>query len=161
MLYTVRSCFFSSRRRHTRYISVTGVQTCALPICVARLVDFAHATRADEIDDFVGAHARAGVKVGDGVGVERLRARARFILAKQLFDLTAELGVIVAGFGEKGIALDAHALQRSVVEHRGLSPAFRRHVTCGRSGAPTRRARLRPLAPKRSSALRSGLWPDV
>ena len=27
--------FFSSRRRHTRYISVTGVQTCALPICFA------------------------------------------------------------------------------------------------------------------------------
>ena len=28
--------FFSSRRRHTRYISVTGVQTCALPISVHR-----------------------------------------------------------------------------------------------------------------------------
>ena len=27
-----RGFFFSSRRRHTRYISVTGVQTCALPI---------------------------------------------------------------------------------------------------------------------------------
>ena len=27
--------FFSSRRRHTRYISVTGVQTCALPILYA------------------------------------------------------------------------------------------------------------------------------
>ena len=26
--------FFSSRRRHTRYGTVTGVQTCALPICV-------------------------------------------------------------------------------------------------------------------------------
>ena len=26
--------FFSSRRRHTRYISVTGVQTCALPILI-------------------------------------------------------------------------------------------------------------------------------
>src|ERR1044072_1642748 len=25
--------FLSNRRRHTRYISVTGVQTCALPIC--------------------------------------------------------------------------------------------------------------------------------
>src|ERR1044071_3182037 len=25
--------FFSSRRRHTRYPLVTGVQTCALPIC--------------------------------------------------------------------------------------------------------------------------------
>ena len=28
--------FFSSRRRHTRYISVTGVQTCALPISELR-----------------------------------------------------------------------------------------------------------------------------
>src|SRR6056300_1044150 len=25
--------FFSSRRRHTRFLNVTGVQTCALPIC--------------------------------------------------------------------------------------------------------------------------------
>ena len=29
-----KNFFFSSRRRHTRYISVTGVQTCALPICL-------------------------------------------------------------------------------------------------------------------------------
>src|SRR3546814_1008658 len=28
-----QSCFFSSRRRHTRCALVTGVQTCALPIC--------------------------------------------------------------------------------------------------------------------------------
>src|SRR3546814_9760861 len=27
--------FFSSRRRHTRCALVTGVQTCALPICYA------------------------------------------------------------------------------------------------------------------------------
>src|ERR1043166_3850282 len=27
--------FFSSRRRHTRFRNVTGVQTCALPICLA------------------------------------------------------------------------------------------------------------------------------
>src|SRR6056300_1433308 len=26
--------FFSSRRRHTRFLNVTGVQTCALPICL-------------------------------------------------------------------------------------------------------------------------------
>src|SRR3546814_9260693 len=26
-------CFFSSRRRHTRCALVSGVQTCALPIC--------------------------------------------------------------------------------------------------------------------------------
>src|SRR3546814_16636132 len=28
--------FFSSRRRHTRCALVTGVQTCALPICLSR-----------------------------------------------------------------------------------------------------------------------------
>src|SRR3546814_363225 len=31
--------FFSSRRRHTRCALVTGVQTCALPICTVELVD--------------------------------------------------------------------------------------------------------------------------
>ena len=30
--------FFSSRRRHTRYISVTGVQTCALPIYATEML---------------------------------------------------------------------------------------------------------------------------
>src|SRR3546814_2788298 len=32
-------CLFSSRRRHTRCALVTGVQTCALPICPAKLDD--------------------------------------------------------------------------------------------------------------------------
>src|SRR3546814_6238827 len=31
--YSVACFFFSSRRRHTRCALVTGVQTCALPIC--------------------------------------------------------------------------------------------------------------------------------
>src|SRR3546814_18164343 len=31
--------FFSSRRRHTRCALVTGVQTCALPICRRRVPD--------------------------------------------------------------------------------------------------------------------------
>src|SRR5881275_2712007 len=35
-------CFFcSSRRRHTRLFRVTGVQTCALPICKDLPADFA------------------------------------------------------------------------------------------------------------------------
>ena len=32
-----RYFFFSSRRRHTRCADVTGVQTCALPICLVEL----------------------------------------------------------------------------------------------------------------------------
>src|SRR6056300_1283549 len=31
--------FFSSRRRHTRFLNVTGVQTCALPIHDALPID--------------------------------------------------------------------------------------------------------------------------
>src|SRR3546814_7317755 len=33
--------FFSSRRRHTRCALVTGVQTCALPICRSRMAALA------------------------------------------------------------------------------------------------------------------------
>src|SRR3546814_9224173 len=32
VIFGFRLFFFSSRRRHTRYALVTGVQTCALPI---------------------------------------------------------------------------------------------------------------------------------
>src|SRR3546814_2951147 len=42
--------FFSSRRRHTRCALVTGVQTCALPICsMTRDALIAAATRLTEI----------------------------------------------------------------------------------------------------------------
>src|SRR3546814_6640261 len=40
-LVSVFLFFFSSRRRHTRCALVTGVQTCALPICT-RLVACSH-----------------------------------------------------------------------------------------------------------------------
>src|SRR3546814_9262997 len=36
IVHYVLDFFFSSRRRHTRCALVTGVQTCALPICGAR-----------------------------------------------------------------------------------------------------------------------------
>src|SRR3546814_1627891 len=39
LLCTVLFFFFSSRRLHTRCALVTGVQTCALPILVAILID--------------------------------------------------------------------------------------------------------------------------
>src|SRR3546814_18608421 len=38
MLCFIFFFFFSSRRRHTRCALVTGVQTCALPICVVRTI---------------------------------------------------------------------------------------------------------------------------
>src|SRR3546814_6417254 len=40
--------FFSSRRRHTRCALVTGVQTCALPICAVLVPDAAEITVHDQ-----------------------------------------------------------------------------------------------------------------
>src|SRR3546814_20383501 len=42
--------FFSSRRRHTRCALVTGVQTCALPICHSVIRLRSHATNFVESD---------------------------------------------------------------------------------------------------------------
>src|SRR3546814_18284767 len=38
-MYDFLYFFFSSRRRHTRCALVTGVQTCALPICIVDAVE--------------------------------------------------------------------------------------------------------------------------
>src|SRR3546814_1072351 len=38
--------FFSSRRRHTRCALVTGVQTCALPICFAAAAEKLNVTQS-------------------------------------------------------------------------------------------------------------------
>src|SRR3546814_9302667 len=43
------SFFFSSRRRHTRCALVTGVQTCALPICLMFTADIIDANEAVRI----------------------------------------------------------------------------------------------------------------
>src|SRR3546814_5504781 len=42
--------FFSSRRRHTRCALVTGVQTCALPICYDQIMTLSAATPAALVD---------------------------------------------------------------------------------------------------------------
>src|SRR3546814_4974903 len=46
--------FFSSRRRHTRCALVTGVQTCALPICPREEVDLTPRATRVRIDLKVG-----------------------------------------------------------------------------------------------------------
>src|SRR3546814_9759285 len=46
--------FFSSRRRHTRCALVTGVQTCALPICSSTLNSIAFTWRSKSASTSAG-----------------------------------------------------------------------------------------------------------
>src|SRR3546814_6120716 len=65
--------FFSSRRRHTRCALVTGVQTCALPICSAM--------EAIEADDTVlkATVIYPSTQAADGVALARLIAQGKTV----------------------------------------------------------------------------------
>src|SRR3546814_3834842 len=69
--------FFSSRRRHTRCALVTGVQTCALPICLTGGQSVLIHAGAGGVGSFAIQFARdAGARVsatasGDGVSIAR------------------------------------------------------------------------------------------
>ena len=60
--------FFSSRRRHTRYISVTGVQTCALPIYTRQATAVADRIRR-KVDerDFITPEGKIRITISVGV----------------------------------------------------------------------------------------------
>src|SRR3546814_9714852 len=53
--------FFSSRRRHTICALVTGVQTCALPICGQYFLNEADIIVASDDAAFFDPHANAGI----------------------------------------------------------------------------------------------------
>src|SRR3546814_7283311 len=78
--------FFSSRRRHTRCALVTGVQTCALPICDAarrqcqRLVD-----RRVDIGEFLPRQPVHQVKI-DRVDVAQAQRRDDALDMRQRLD---------------------------------------------------------------------------
>ena len=70
--------FFSSRRRHTRYISVTGVQTCALPIL-------------------------AGVRSQENTQTQILHSMAAFAPAFGMLGTLFGLVHMLSGIGESGL----------------------------------------------------------
>src|SRR3546814_14148485 len=69
MMFCLFLFFFSSRRRHTRCALVTGVQTCALPICRGVVDRRNHLHLA--VGQLLDFHADAVVGAA-GVLVERL-----------------------------------------------------------------------------------------
>src|SRR3546814_4768096 len=73
--------FFSSRRRHTSCALVTGVQTCALPIC-NRVAAFAIIVLASKDNERIAGAVNGGRGVKDchGGGRRAVRDRLEFIV---------------------------------------------------------------------------------
>src|SRR3546814_3710204 len=64
--------FFSSRRRHTRCALVTGVQTCALPICLINL--FLRSGPMNLVISFIGVLLFAGLTAYDTQKIKSIYA---------------------------------------------------------------------------------------
>src|SRR3546814_8809048 len=109
--------FFSSRRRHTRCALVTGVQTCALPICgflqlqeggregpeAAARVDAAPTEQDAPLPGGDGADDDHGILVGDKAAVAAHEAAAVVALRDAALEMVgvrqSTLGVVNGGHG--------------------------------------------------------------
>src|SRR3546814_5985230 len=79
--------FFSSRRRHTRCALVTGVQTCALPICKIKTAMEGMKT----LDQLSAADNQAvGEKLGPQMAAARQRAFAEIERIGRTIDRSEE-----------------------------------------------------------------------
>src|SRR3546814_9832613 len=79
VFYLICCFFFSSRRRHTRCALVTGVQTCALPICFRIAEAAAHEDRGGHLVEveLTGERGRGrGVDGVDGPGARHACLRS-------------------------------------------------------------------------------------
>src|SRR3546814_16388362 len=114
--------FFSSRRRHTRCALVTGVQTCALPICLRAagdIIDMADALgcRADQVvGELLGrcGGEEAGMGIGDAPGLLLQHAGdVRMAMAEAADRGTARARVIPLAVGllaATALAADGHRI---------------------------------------------------
>src|SRR3546814_17626407 len=89
--------FFSSRRRHTRCALVTGVQTCALPICGGETLDM--------LDIGLLHHLQKLARIsGEGFNIAPLPLRIDGVEGKRTFPRTGKAGdddKLVAGQVER------------------------------------------------------------
>src|SRR3546814_5877734 len=82
--------FFSSRRRHTRCALVTGVQTCALPICY---IAFLKQPAGTTIEAVIPPHALAAMTDA----ARRGRKRRRLLNAMRIASaIVASVGAIIS-----------------------------------------------------------------
>src|ERR1700728_1385745 len=103
---------------------------------VAGFVNLAHAARADQLFDFVGAQAGSRLELdGAGFGKQRLHRPIENPLAigsldKQRPDLALQRFIGRARASQKGAALPGRTLERGLKQPVDLLPPFRIHRLC-------------------------------
>src|SRR3546814_13806288 len=118
--------FFSSRRRHTSCALVTGVQTCALPICQALgssgrevieaiIIGFEVAARPGMICSNHGAAARGFLSCANNgtIGVAAGAAKLMKLDRAKIRDAVPLSASVVAGLGRQH-ASAAHVVEAGV-----------------------------------------------
>src|SRR3546814_2193775 len=101
--------FFSSRRRHTRCALVTGVQTCALPICI--LLE-------------VGPRTTLCTLSRQHPGVQKQQTRPVATLADAPDRETAQLRLAAGQLWCHGVAVDPAAFDTRNVRRRVRLPTY-------------------------------------
>src|SRR3546814_17998483 len=88
--------FFSSRRRHTRCALVTGVQTCALPICFCLGITEVDPARSDLLfERFVSAERQEPPDIDVDFEHERREAVMQYIYRKYGRERTALTATVI------------------------------------------------------------------
>src|SRR3546814_20520076 len=83
--------FFSSRRRHTRCALVTGVQTCALPICVRAVVLTGKGKAFCAGGNVKHMHERAGMFAGSHYAIRNRYRTGIQLIPAALYELAVPL----------------------------------------------------------------------
>src|SRR3546814_6589056 len=105
--------FFSSRRRHTRCALVTGVQTCALPICLETRAMFAEQMTAGQIYRNELAH-----------DLRELGYEIEFDPRRGLFEIRDVPNDLIYAMSRRAEQIDAHAKEHGLQGQAERSISF-------------------------------------
>src|SRR3546814_14112993 len=124
--------FFSSRRRHTRCALVTGVQTCALPICTdENSAEIVNVRACRSGDDQVAERLEKAVSVV--VGQQRYRVQPPRARTIDRCRSDQRPGICLAALESVGVACAGMAARGAWLRHGGAQRA------CGVSHSEERR----------------------
>src|SRR3546814_19879758 len=132
--------FFSSRRRHTRCALVTGVQTCALPICLRQLRcggGFATALRLPVLEGRDGERSEEGHGTATDGALHRPTAEKGTSNRADPADFAAAKAADAAAAGEHASDPAEQAAIAAGRPSSGLAPegADRTRDVTGKSGS--------------------------